>query len=350
MLYLHVGLHKTGTSAIQAFLHQNERRLRTLGYDYSPIGRSGANPHHSLGWELIQSGQQQPQLGGLADLAAACLKASGHVVVSSESFSRANDAQVRQLGVLFKDVPLQVVLYLRHPAELIQSSYFQLAKNGLNLRDFDSYFERSLAGGRVRFLDQARRWLTMASGRLRLRVYETGQLVNDDLIDDFLTAIDAAHLIGDPELKRQGLVNTSPGPKTIILTQELTRQLGGREQLTQESRLMLQKVREAATAAGWDSEKINLITPAHAQRVEEVCAQQMEGVAREILGRADGRLFYKGPRVGHDRLPKLTDLPHQELIAVLLQGLRQPADPRVKATPIRQLPQGEIRRRGKPAG
>jgi len=44
-LYIHIGLHKTGTTSIQNFLTLNENILSKKGYLYPATGRKGQAQH-----------------------------------------------------------------------------------------------------------------------------------------------------------------------------------------------------------------------------------------------------------------------------------------------------------------
>src|SRR5690554_1034846 len=54
-LYLHVGMDKTGTSAIQAFLHLNEKRLfESEGILRPSTALWGDYSHHPLAFSLLE--------------------------------------------------------------------------------------------------------------------------------------------------------------------------------------------------------------------------------------------------------------------------------------------------------
>jgi hypothetical protein len=60
-LFLHAGLHKTGTTAIQAFAHQNRADLLKLGLfypDYKPVLRRRYEAHHDLVHTLAGKGKR----------------------------------------------------------------------------------------------------------------------------------------------------------------------------------------------------------------------------------------------------------------------------------------------------
>lgn len=54
ILYIHCGTHKTGTSAIQKFLKNNQEKLEKNNLHYTNIGNTKAYPdcNHNLAWKI----------------------------------------------------------------------------------------------------------------------------------------------------------------------------------------------------------------------------------------------------------------------------------------------------------
>ena len=52
ILYLHIGLHKTGTSAIQKFLMSNGQLLAAQGFLYPSLADGWEN-HNNLAWPFL---------------------------------------------------------------------------------------------------------------------------------------------------------------------------------------------------------------------------------------------------------------------------------------------------------
>ena len=134
---LHVGVHKTGTTAIQAALADAREDLAT--HDVRYPGKLQAQHRAALavlgrpwGWNA--------RGGGVLDrehfdrLAKRTAKASGRVVISSEFFCEA-PAQTAAEVVLdlsgSRQRPIQVVVTLRNLGKLLPSSWQQYLKYGL---------------------------------------------------------------------------------------------------------------------------------------------------------------------------------------------------------------------------
>src|SRR4051812_1580029 len=86
--FIHIGLHKTGSTSIQKMLASREDWLGSLGLYVPKTGRTGSQGHHLLAWELSRrhgfSGSAQ------FDALKRELREAGfpaRVVLSSEDFS-----------------------------------------------------------------------------------------------------------------------------------------------------------------------------------------------------------------------------------------------------------------------
>jgi len=123
-LILHVGLHKTGTSALQESLHQNSAKLFECGYFYPKPDSQDA--HHGLvsllridnrGNALHATGKEN-FLRKLEEFKA---RADGRcIVISSELFSEpVSETAIGSLREMFDSV--RIVLYLRRQDTLLES-------------------------------------------------------------------------------------------------------------------------------------------------------------------------------------------------------------------------------------
>ena len=87
-LYLHVGTHKTGTTAIQALLATRSEVFARSGLFVPRTGRTDeASGHHNIAWQLNDDPRYRPECGTLEGLCGE-LKASPHpvAILSSEDF------------------------------------------------------------------------------------------------------------------------------------------------------------------------------------------------------------------------------------------------------------------------
>ena len=134
---LHVGVHKTGTTAIQAALADAREDLATQNVRYP--GKLQAQHRAALAllgrpWGWNNRG------GGVMDrehfdrLAKRTVKAPGRVVISSEFFCEASTEQAHEAVIALGDSgarPVHVVVTLRNLGKLLPSSWQQYLKYGM---------------------------------------------------------------------------------------------------------------------------------------------------------------------------------------------------------------------------
>jgi hypothetical protein len=134
-VYLHVGFHKTGTTAIQESLFSHSDQLRILGINYA-TKKGKAN--HREAWALSERYWGWKKRGGeqtsivewqkrVKDLKSQKIDS----VVSSEFFSEINDDQLNLMANDLKDFDVEVIFTIRPLAKLLGSSYQQYLKYGI---------------------------------------------------------------------------------------------------------------------------------------------------------------------------------------------------------------------------
>jgi hypothetical protein len=152
----HVGMHKTGTTAMQSVLHSLRPQLAAEGVTYS--GKREA--HHiearaltqsTLGWQTSPIPPPDPAVWD--DFAAQTRQTPNRVVFSSEFFSSATESQIRQMVSDIGD-RLHVLIGVRHLGPVAVSSWQQTLKQG-RISTLDSWlkdnFERADAGEELTF-------------------------------------------------------------------------------------------------------------------------------------------------------------------------------------------------------
>jgi hypothetical protein len=126
-IFLHIGPHKTGTTAIQAFLRRNTTELRRLGFHY-PCTDPSLDNHHDLAIGLRSPslcGETIRRIHGILD--AAHQEGCHSVIFSSEMLAE-HGIPVRGLPQIFEGHSKTVLAYIRRPDHLLESAYAQLVK------------------------------------------------------------------------------------------------------------------------------------------------------------------------------------------------------------------------------
>lgn len=151
-LFLHVGTHKTGTTALQNFLTVNKQLLREQGVLIPVSGCVDPySGHHNIAWELNDDHRFQSDYGTLDDLCAEISRSDCHtVIVSSEDFeylySRPEALVTLKHCLNAVECQVEVIVFFREWGEYIISLYAELLKHGLDL-SFRAFKKRILDTG-----------------------------------------------------------------------------------------------------------------------------------------------------------------------------------------------------------
>ncbi|WP_374449023.1 glycosyltransferase family 2 protein, partial [Stella sp.] len=128
-LYVHIGLHKTGTTSIQAYLSKHRDRLAAAGVYVPLIGVApGFDGHHLLPWSISRPNSEH--LTGV-DPDALWTKlrsefdACGNpfAIVSSEEFSGMRDDDVERFGRLLDGYEIVPIVILRRPGDVLEGGF-----------------------------------------------------------------------------------------------------------------------------------------------------------------------------------------------------------------------------------
>lgn len=143
-ILLHIGPHKTGTTAIQGALAVARRQLSAQGILYPGTRLEHNQPaaaaiQRSLGWE-----RQKLDRTLWTQLAAEVRASRSRVVLSSEVFCEASGDAARQIVAELDPARVQVVVTLRPLEELLPSSWQQYVKSGYRVR-YDRWLASVLA-------------------------------------------------------------------------------------------------------------------------------------------------------------------------------------------------------------
>ncbi|HTI00739.1 MAG TPA: hypothetical protein VL752_07320 [Acidisoma sp.] len=135
-LYLHAGLHKTGTTALQMALHTHAARLKTAGFLYPTSGiPEGSDGHHNLAWEMARDRRFRAGVGTIDDAAREIAAHGGPAILSSEDFETMLDRPEEFDAIadhpLLAGHRLVLVVYLREQSAYFRSLFLELTVHGL---------------------------------------------------------------------------------------------------------------------------------------------------------------------------------------------------------------------------
>jgi len=135
---LHVGPHKTGTTAVQGAFHLARERLAAEGVVYPGQGRQPLWPVLAVTSQPALLGEPSPKIA-YWDRLVAGIRAAGdqRVVLSSEFFAEADDATARRVVQDLGGDCVHVVVTLRPLTRILPSQWQQYLQNGFCFRYHD---------------------------------------------------------------------------------------------------------------------------------------------------------------------------------------------------------------------
>ncbi|WP_298637105.1 hypothetical protein [uncultured Umboniibacter sp.] len=204
-LFLHIGLHKTGSTSLQKAFFDNRCELADLGVGYlakKPNGDLG--PSHNYlsyhdeperGARLFQPESLKAHLSELRQ---------PRLVLSTENFSWIfESSEVEKLQQVLSDYDVSVVMYLRRQDQQAVSHFQEASKWEVGrlkpAKKFYSLSEnRALPpikpGKTSKYLDYFHRWKLWADAfgveNVRVKIFDRNQLVGGDVVTDFCSLID----------------------------------------------------------------------------------------------------------------------------------------------------------------
>jgi hypothetical protein len=167
-LWLHAGLHKTGTTSLQSFLVQERGALADLGILYVKAGSNQyLDGQHNLAWQLTGDRRFELDTATLPEAIEEIADFDGDAILSSEDFETllhrpaALDPLLRH--PLLRRHQVSVLVYLRHQPAYLAALVAESHKHGEQL-DPEACVEEILRTGRLRSREWEFQfdWLAMA--------------------------------------------------------------------------------------------------------------------------------------------------------------------------------------------
>ena len=163
-LYVHIGMAKTGTSAIQSFLHINRAELLKLGVLYPLSGQFPDHSHHELAFAFSPDGYRDDPNRDLNKILNSLSKeiedsSCSTVILSSECFPLI--AEDERFIEFFKGYEIRMIAFVRDPGDYIESWYRQWVKDPAvrYSEGFDTFFKKFK--GSLGLKSKANSWETL---------------------------------------------------------------------------------------------------------------------------------------------------------------------------------------------
>jgi hypothetical protein len=290
-LFLHIGTHKAGSTAIQHMLWHNSDKLQKKGFCY-PQMANGQFGHHELAWAIRSAaGGRTPRKVDrttLSKLHRQLQRSNCHTaILSSEEFEFATTPE--QLRMIRKELPaeqIRIVVYLRRQDRYLVSEYGQhlkMPETRFSGSIHDFYMRHNMTG-RLNYLRALTRWANVfGAENVIVRPFEPCQFENGNLFDDVRTALGLTDMA--LEVPQDLTINKGlSGPACVLLSH------ANRHELDPDThrRLvdLLYRNDDRIAAAPFD-----LLSSRNVVDLLAQFAETNRKVAQTFLGRPDGCLF-----------------------------------------------------------
>jgi hypothetical protein len=286
-VYLHVGMGRCGSTAIQQFATGNSAKLleRDLNYPSSreigiALSRGGrkVGPNHPANAHALARDLSVKRFSSLARCLAH-LQGSRILLSSELLYGRPlNDFKAMDEALRSHDLDLNLIIYLREQREWLVSRYAQAVKSKRWTISLEDYLRR---GYSHELLDYAARFRALSTvlkpEQIIIRIYERDKLFGRDVCTDLFSVmgVNAADLISD---------DTNTNASASVLEVETMRVVNTFVQRDFDHRAFLQRARRMAESEGWDLTKdlYRLVPPALMRELGEYFAKKNAELMAEL--------------------------------------------------------------------
>ena len=283
-LTIHIGMNKTGTTALQKALFHNRARLERAGLIYPKSGlgsrSAGRGLHYRLSEAFLSGDSAGPEI--VADMLNEIdASSAGQAIISSEFFVELRD--LVPLARALEGRKPRILVYLRRHDHWVSSLFSQGIKSqtappwGPSVDAFIRHVRRNISHYYV-YSNLLDRWAeAFGAQAIAVRVYKGGDIV-PEVLQDF--DLDASVL---RDLKLEVRANGSPSRRQLAAIDHVQR-----APYPDHVRAALIRRILAAEDSG---ETRDLMTASTALALIEEHGEDYARIARTYLGRGNGVLF-----------------------------------------------------------
>lgn len=144
--FIHIGNHKTGTTAIQTFLNYNSEKLKLEDIQYTKIGFTEQYPYnnHNIAWELNGDIRFSPKDKKLDDLYNFISNCKSNIIISSEDFQNLEFDSIKfdkfKNEIKKNNFNIKIILYLRNQIDYFAGIYQIMLLLGYPIKNIENIY------------------------------------------------------------------------------------------------------------------------------------------------------------------------------------------------------------------
>jgi len=191
---IHIGAHKTGSTAVQILMFENAPALQQAGVTYPlQFARSAEKPwygQHSIAFFLQNRDVAKDCCEDIGNMAADLQKLprDTDLLLSSEVFSTLNAEQIERLKGLLEGFDVQVIFYVRRQEHAMQALYQTNVVHYKLSQDFETFFKANQKNFDYHAI--ATRWAEVfGQDAIHVRKYDRDSFKGGDVTSDFVSAL-----------------------------------------------------------------------------------------------------------------------------------------------------------------
>lgn len=184
---IHIGTPKTGTTAIQQALSENEELLDRESIWFSKVGRHRA-AHNDLANAILRHGKAHRFYDKFFEEFDKIMASQKYrmVLLSSEIFSLIRPNRVLQCLPILSDKPLKIIVYFRRQDQYVEAFYKQRLKNGRTVIPFSEFLESRVCERITDYNGLLKGWSeSFPAAVIVPRVYQRINFTDGDIVSDF---------------------------------------------------------------------------------------------------------------------------------------------------------------------
>lgn len=318
-LFLHIGLHKTGTTTLQVFFNQNRDNLYNCDYLYPRTGiPEKYDAQHNLGWLMIKSKQASSIFGNWQEAHKEIENTNcNHIIISSESFGLANPENIKNLKSELSFYEIKIIVYIRRQDLILESIYIQYLKQGIlsekNSNNILSFLDKIRS--RLHYEHLLEPWAKeFGRENLIVRPLEKAQIPN--ICYDFLRQINIDNFDNFTSINNQ---NIKPGKKTLEILKFINKIYENKPPKIKSN--YLKKITHFTSKHWLNDRNYRLLSYLESTKILKYYEKSNQVIAREYLGRKDGVLFYEQLEPYSNNEFDLEDLNKKEVLNLVVSIL-----------------------------